>query len=107
MVIDNFAVAHRAAAEAHTSPAKVGLRILHRTTVKAVADFKPPFGLPQGADVYAPNPLNADGVWMCCAACLSCVGRAVQFYDCPGVCPRIAQGGGIGFRWDSEIHMQN
>lgn len=55
-----------------------GLRILHRTTVKAMADFKPP-DLPQAVDIFGANPLG-EGVWI---------------------------GGGIGFRWDDNVHMQN
>ena len=44
-----------------------------------MADFKP-VDLPQAVDIHSANPLNADGVWI---------------------------GGGIGFRWDDDIHMQN
>eukprot|EP00290_Baffinella_frigidus_P008402 CAMPEP_0180137666 /NCGR_PEP_ID=MMETSP0986-20121125/12374_1 /TAXON_ID=697907 /ORGANISM="non described non described, Strain CCMP2293" /LENGTH=352 /DNA_ID=CAMNT_0022079223 /DNA_START=89 /DNA_END=1147 /DNA_ORIENTATION=- len=79
VVIDNFAVGHRAAPTAHMSVEKQGLRILHRTTVKAMGDFKPE-NLPQAVDIFAPNPLGDDGVWI---------------------------GGGIGFRWDESIKMQN
>jgi taurine dioxygenase len=78
VIIDNFAVGHRAAPEAHMPVAQQGLRILHRTTVKAMADFKHP-DLPQAVDIFGENPLG-EGVWI---------------------------GGGIGFRWDDAIHMQN
>jgi taurine dioxygenase len=77
--IDNFAVSHRASAEAHLPASVQGLRILHRTTVKATQDFAPSFGLPQYMEIDGPNPFGK-GVW---------------------------QGGGIGFRWDETIHMQN
>jgi taurine dioxygenase len=80
VVIDNFAIGHRAAPEAHMPVSQQGLRILHRTTVKAMEDFRPAGGLPQAVDVFGANPLNGDGVWI---------------------------GGGIGFRWDESIHMQN
>lgn len=82
IIIDNLAVGHRAAPEAHRPPEEQGLRIMHRVTVKAVEDFAPPFGLPQFMDISGPNPFeNSDGgVW---------------------------QGGGLGFRWDENIHMQN
>lgn len=80
IVIDNLAIGHKAAPEAHKSAEEQGLRILHRTTVRATHPFKPGFGLPQAIDIFGPNPLNKDGVWI---------------------------GGGIGFRWDDDIHMQN
>jgi hypothetical protein len=34
VIVDNFAVGHRAAPEAHMPATQQGLRILHRTTVK-------------------------------------------------------------------------
>ena len=77
--IDNLAIAHRAAPEAHKDYKEVGLRILHRTTIKAMINFDPPFGLPPQANMHGPNPLG-QGVW---------------------------QGGGLGFRWDETIPMQN
>lgn len=80
IVIDNLAVGHRASPEAHKSAEEQGLRIMHRTTVEATQDFEPGFGLPQAVNIYGPNPFNSDGVWI---------------------------GGGIGFRWDVNIHMQN
>jgi taurine dioxygenase len=80
IMIDNLAIGHRAAPEAHKSVEEQGLRILHRTTVRATRPFRPGFGLPQAIDIYGPHPFNEDGVWI---------------------------GGGIGFRWDDEIHMQN
>jgi taurine dioxygenase len=80
VVIDNLAVAHKASSEAHTTYQKQGLRILHRTTVKATQPLKPGFGLPQATDIYSPNPFGDDGVWL---------------------------GGGIGFRWAEGIHYQN
>lgn len=80
VMIDNLAVGHRAAPEAHKSFQEQGLRILHRTTVRATQRLEPGFGLPQATDIYAPNPFGDDGVWI---------------------------GGGIGFRWADGIHYQN
>ena len=77
--IDNLAVAHRASPEAHQPAERQGLRILHRSTVKGVRDLEPDFGLPQYLDIRGPSPLG-DGVW---------------------------QSGGLGFRWDQQIPMQN
>lgn len=77
--IDNLAVAHRATPEAHLPAREVGLRVLHRTTVKAPRNFDPPFGLPPVVDMNWRNPFGK-GVW---------------------------QGGGLGFRWDETIPMQN
>lgn len=76
--IDNLAVAHRAAPEAHEGAERQGLRILHRTTVKATRPLAPE-GLPQKADIGGPNPFG-QGVW---------------------------QAGGVGFRWDDSARMQN
>lgn len=78
--IDNLAVAHRAAPAAHEAATVRGLRILHRTTIKAPRNFDPPYGLPWMLNVAGPNPLGGKGVW---------------------------QGGGLGFRWDETIPMQN
>ncbi|MGB8711700.1 MAG: TauD/TfdA family dioxygenase [Onishia taeanensis] len=77
--IDNLAVAHRAAPGAHLPAEEQGLRIMHRSTVRGTQDLAPGFGLPQHVDIHGPSPLN-DGVW---------------------------QGGGIGFRWEDGIPMQN
>ena len=77
--IDNLAVAHRAAPEAHAPAEKQGLRIMHRSTVRGVRDLAPGFGLPLHLEIHGPSPFG-EGVW---------------------------QGGGIGFRWDEDIHMQN
>lgn len=77
--IDNLAVAHRAAPEAHMPAEKQGLRIMHRSTVKGVKDLAPDFGLPQHVRIDGPNPIG-EGVW---------------------------QGGGVGFRWDEGIKMRN
>ena len=77
--IDNLAVAHRAAPEAHMPVEKQGLRIMHRSTVKGVQNLAPAFGLPLHVDIDGPNPLG-EGVW---------------------------QGGGVGFRWEDGIPMRN
>ena len=77
--IDNLAVAHRAAPEAHLPAEQQGLRIMHRSTVKGVQDLAPPFGLPMHVNIDGPNPIG-EGVW---------------------------QGGGVGFRWDEGIPMRN
>jgi taurine dioxygenase len=44
-----------------------------------VHDLKPSFGLPADLNIYGPSPLG-EGVW---------------------------QAGGLGFRWDDDIPMQN
>ncbi len=77
--IDNLAVAHRAAPEAHLPVEQQGLRIMHRSTVRGVQDLAPGFGLPLQVNIHAPNPFP-EGVW---------------------------QGGGIGFRWDDGVRYQN
>ena len=77
--IDNLAVAHRAAPEAHLPADQQGLRIMHRSTVRGTQDLAPDFGLPPVLNIGGPNPLGA-GVW---------------------------HAGGIGFRWDDGIPMQN
>jgi taurine dioxygenase len=79
LFIDNLSVAHRAAPEAHLPPEQQGLRIMHRSTIKGVHDLKPSFGLPAHLNIYGPSPLG-EGVW---------------------------QAGGLGFRWDDDIPMQN
>ena len=77
--IDNLAVAHRAAPNAHLSADEQGLRILHRSTVRGVQNLMPDFGLPKQLNIFGPSPLG-DGVW---------------------------QAGGLGFRWDDALPMQN
>jgi taurine dioxygenase len=77
--IDNLAVAHRAAPEAHLPVEEQGLRIMHRSTVKGVQNLAPGFDLPQHVNIDGPNPVGA-GVW---------------------------QGGGVGFRWEEGIKMRN
>jgi taurine dioxygenase len=77
--IDNLAVGHRASPEAHLPASVQGLRILHRATIKATQDFAPAFGLPQFIEINGRSPFGK-GVW---------------------------QGGGIGFRWNETIPMQN
>jgi taurine dioxygenase len=77
--IDNAAVAHRASPKAHLPAEEQGLRIMHRSTIRGVSDFEPGFGLPLFLDIRGPSPFGA-GVW---------------------------QAGGIGFRWEDDIPMQN
>lgn len=77
--IDNLAVAHRAAPEAHLPASEQGLRIMHRSTVRGVDLLSPRLGLPVHVDIHGPNPAGG-GVW---------------------------QGGGVGFRWEDGIPMQN
>ncbi|MEJ1994870.1 MAG: TauD/TfdA family dioxygenase [Limibacillus sp.] len=77
--IDNLAVAHRASPEAHLPPEEQGLRIMHRSTVRGVQDLAPDFGLPLHLNIHGPRP-STQGVW---------------------------QSGGIGFRWDDGVRMQN
>lgn len=77
--IDNLTVAHRASPEAHLPAEEQGLRIMHRSTVRGVTDLVPRDGLPPYVNIHGPNP-TGDGVWM---------------------------GGGIGFRWEDGIPMQN
>ncbi|WP_405241557.1 TauD/TfdA dioxygenase family protein [Lentisalinibacter salinarum] len=77
--IDNLAVAHRASPEAHLPAEEQGLRIMHRSTVRGVSDLAPRFGLPIRINIAGPSPFG-EGVW---------------------------QSGGIGFRWDENIPMQN
>jgi len=77
--IDNLAVAHRASSAAHEPVEKQGLRIMHRSTVRGVEDLAPDFGLPLVCDIDGPSPFGP-GVW---------------------------QSGGVGFRWDDAVPMQN
>jgi taurine dioxygenase len=77
--IDNLAVAHRAAPEAHMPVEQQGLRIMHRSTVRGTHDLAPGFDLPQHVNIDGSNPFG-QGVW---------------------------QGGGVGFRWEDGIPMRN
>ncbi|MDR9428743.1 MAG: TauD/TfdA family dioxygenase [Salibaculum sp.] len=77
--IDNLAVAHRAAPEAHMPADAQGLRIMHRSTVRGTHDLVPDNGLPAELPIDGPSPFG-EGVW---------------------------QGGGVGFRWEDGIPMQN
>jgi taurine dioxygenase len=79
LFIDNLAVAHRASPQAHLPAAQQGLRIMDRSTVRGVRDLAPRFGLPPKFALDVPSPYGA-GVW---------------------------QSGGVGFRWDASIPMQN
>lgn len=79
LFIDNLAVAHRASPLAHLPAGEQGLRIMHRSTFRGVSDLRPHFGLPIRIDIYGPSPFG-EGVWL---------------------------SGGIGFRWDESIPMQN
>jgi len=79
LFIDNLAVAHRASPQAHRPVEEQGLRIMDRSTVRGVSELAPDFGLPLQLDIAGPSPFGA-GVW---------------------------QVGGLGFRWDEDIPMQN
>jgi len=79
LFIDNLAVAHRAAPQAHLPVDEQGLRIMHRSTTQATEVLQPHFGLPIHLDINSPSPLG-EGVW---------------------------QSGGIGFRWDDSAPMRN
>ncbi|MCZ0926205.1 TauD/TfdA family dioxygenase [Halomonas janggokensis] len=80
LYIDNWALAHRAAPEAHMSAEEQGLRIMDRVTIKARQNLAPHFELPQYINLSGPHPFNRDGVW---------------------------KAGGVGFRWKDDIPMQN
>ncbi len=81
LFIDNLAVAHRAAPEAHLPPEQQGLRIMHRSTVKGVDLLRPRHDLPEYLNIEGPSPdKSGAGVW---------------------------HSGGVGFRWQSNIPMQN
>jgi taurine dioxygenase len=80
VMVDNWAVAHRAAPEAHMPAEQQGLRIMDRVTVMARQNLAPHFGLPQYLNIAGPNLLNRDGIWLA---------------------------GGVGFRWKDDIPMQN
>ncbi len=77
--IDNLAVAHQASPEAHLPPEQQGLRIMHRSTVKGVHNLAPTAELPQFLNIDGPSPFG-EGVW---------------------------KSGGVGFRWEDDIPMQN
>lgn len=77
--IDNLAVAHRAAPEAHLPADDQGLRIMHRSTVQGVGPLIPRMGLPLFLEMNEPNP-SPGSVW---------------------------HRGGVGFRWDEDIPMRN
>lgn len=65
IVIDNLAVAHKAAPGAHT--ASSGLRILHRTTVQGAGplDADPALEFPLSLDTKRPCPFAEKGaVWI-------------------------------------------
>jgi taurine dioxygenase len=79
LFIDNLAVAHRAAPEAHQPAEKQGLRIMDRSTVRGVDILRPRHALPLQVDIHGRRPAGA-GVW---------------------------QGGGVGFRWHRDVPMQN
>lgn len=80
LFIDNWAVAHRAAPEAHMPAEQQGLRIMDRVTIKAKQPLAPHFGLPQYINLSGPHPFNKDGIWLA---------------------------GGVGFRWKDDIRLQN
>lgn len=82
--IDNLAIAHRASEGAHTDAKKQGLRILHRSTVKAMKDFLPGRGLPA-----------------------TCTNRILEEANMHADGEGAFVGGGLGFRWDESIRMQN
>ena len=80
IIIDNWALAHRASPEAHIPSEQQGLRIMDRVTIRSPRELAPHFGLPQHINVAASHPFNRDGVWLA---------------------------GGVGFRWKDDIPMQN
>eukprot|EP00746_Dinoflagellata_sp_MGD_P134425 gnl/MRDRNA2_/MRDRNA2_68264_c0_seq1.p1 gnl/MRDRNA2_/MRDRNA2_68264_c0~~gnl/MRDRNA2_/MRDRNA2_68264_c0_seq1.p1 ORF type:complete len:369 (+),score=47.41 gnl/MRDRNA2_/MRDRNA2_68264_c0_seq1:114-1220(+) len=63
VVLDNLAVAHRAMPSSHEKCN--GLRILHRTTVRGMANLDPPAqsGLPPFLYIFGENPIQDGGVW--------------------------------------------
>ncbi len=77
--IDNLAIAHRAAPQAHLPPNTQGTRILHRSTVRGIHPLLALDGLPGQLDIYGPSPFGNG----------------------------IRQPGGTGFRWDADAPMQN
>ena len=52
---------------------------MHRSTIRGVSDFAPGHGLPKQLNIRGPSAFG-QGVW---------------------------QHGGVGFRWDDDIPMQN
>ena len=79
--IDNWAIAHRASPEAHMDQTKQGLRILHRTTVKSPR----------------PGPVAKDLPAVVTQELLMKSDRGDGVFVA----------GGLGFRWDPHIRMQN
>ena len=82
VVIDNLAVAHKAAPAAHACPTKQGLRILHRTTVRGTQNLDPgpDFGdTPREVYIFGQSPYG-EGIF---------------------------QGGTSGFKWHPKIRFQN
>lgn len=77
--IDNLTVAHRASPKAHLPAKEQGLRIMHRSTVRGTQPLAPDFDLPLYMDLGGPSPFGP-GVW---------------------------KAGGVGFRWEDGIPMQN
>jgi taurine dioxygenase len=91
LLLDNLAVAHRAAPGAHDAAPEAGLRVLHRTTVRGVTPVDPPpaSGLPTFAYIWGPSQLSS-GVL--------------------GEAPGVWQGSdhwGVGFRWNASLPMRN
>lgn len=82
--IDNLAICHRASEAAHAPTSQQGLRILHRSTIKAPQNFSPGFGLP---DTVTRDILHAA--------------------DAKSGGNGVFVAGGLGFRWDDSIKMQN
>jgi len=83
VILDNLAVAHRAAESAHS--VEHGLRILHRTTVHGVSQLDVPMesGLPPFLYIFGENPLCDGGVW-----------QSADYY-------------GVGYRWNLTMAMRN
>ncbi|MEE4278152.1 MAG: TauD/TfdA family dioxygenase [Halieaceae bacterium] len=79
LFIDNLAVAHRASPDAHRPAHEQGLRVMDRSTVRGERDLAPFFGLAPKYPIGGPHPFG-EGVW---------------------------HAGGLGFRWDESIPMQN
>lgn len=62
VIIDNLAVAHKAAPGAHVSPAEVGLRILHRTTIESTRNHDAP-GFPLEMNTAGACPFEDGATW--------------------------------------------
>eukprot|EP00929_Paragymnodinium_shiwhaense_P032441 TRINITY_DN17972_c0_g1_i2.p1 TRINITY_DN17972_c0_g1~~TRINITY_DN17972_c0_g1_i2.p1 ORF type:complete len:471 (-),score=89.32 TRINITY_DN17972_c0_g1_i2:559-1971(-) len=99
IVIDNWAVSHRASASAHelykprkTSKAEQTVpRILHRTTIKSkYGAFSAGRGLPGTVTQKILESANS--------MTMKTTGKKEQGVWVPG---------GLGYRWDESIHMQN